>query len=83
MGLTGTSTHDSHGSGTAGTANFWTKDQGVTSSPMGICRARGEHGHGEGDGQAEHRHAEHLLPDTPLRRADSSKRKADRIKKLL
>lgn len=29
---------DSHGSGTAGTANFWLKDKGDTSSPPGICQ---------------------------------------------
>jgi parallel beta-helix repeat protein len=29
---------DSHGAGTAGTDNFWLKDKGDTSSPMGICR---------------------------------------------
>jgi hypothetical protein len=29
---------DSHGSGTAGTANTWKGDRGVTQSPMGICK---------------------------------------------
>jgi parallel beta-helix repeat protein len=28
---------DSHGTGTAGTANFWLRDKGDTSSPPGIC----------------------------------------------
>ena len=29
---------DSHGAGTAGTANFWLNDHGETSLPPGICR---------------------------------------------
>jgi nitrous oxidase accessory protein NosD len=29
---------DSHGAGTAGTANFWIKDRGLTEFPAGICR---------------------------------------------
>lgn len=32
---------DSHGSGTAGTANTWKNDFGVTQTPPGICRANG------------------------------------------
>jgi hypothetical protein len=39
----------SHGNGTAGTANSWKDDTGVTQSPQGICRA--PHGHG-GDAKA-------------------------------
>ena len=34
--------------------NFWFRDQGVTSSPMGICQGR-EHGDG-GDGDDDNRH---------------------------
>jgi parallel beta-helix repeat protein len=44
----------SHGTGTAMTANQWIRDQGVTSSPMGICQGR-EHGDGGGD-RGDHRH---------------------------
>jgi parallel beta-helix repeat protein len=44
----------SHGTGTAMTANQWIRDQGVTSDPMGICQGRG-HGDGGGDG-ADHHH---------------------------
>ena len=29
---------DSHGAGTSGTANLWTRDHGDTSSPPGLCR---------------------------------------------
>jgi parallel beta-helix repeat protein len=29
---------ESHGGGTLGTANFWTKDHGDTSSPPGLCK---------------------------------------------
>lgn len=43
----------STGGGTAGTRNFWFRDQGVTSSPMGICQGR-EHGDGGGDGGNHH-----------------------------
>lgn len=38
---------DSTGSGTAGTANYWFSDSGVTSSPTGLCQSR-QHGHGGG-----------------------------------
>jgi hypothetical protein len=43
---------DSHGNGTAGTANYWKDDTGVTQTPQGICRP--PHGH-DGDG---HSHAD-------------------------
>jgi parallel beta-helix repeat protein len=43
----------STGTGTAGTANFWLKDQGATSDPAGICQAK-QHGHGHDDGQHHH-----------------------------
>ena len=43
----------SHGTGTAMTANQWIRDQGVTSSPMGICQGR-QHGDGGGDGGNHH-----------------------------
>ena len=44
---------DSHGDGTAGTANFWKDDVGVTQTPTGICRpSKGKHrrrGHDKGE----------------------------------
>jgi hypothetical protein len=47
---------DSHGNGTAGTANYWKDDTGVTQTPRGICkppRGRGDDGHGDG-GHGQH-----------------------------
>jgi hypothetical protein len=40
---------DSIGSGTSGTANFWSDNNGVTETPEGICRKDRGHGHGDGD----------------------------------
>jgi parallel beta-helix repeat protein len=33
---------DSHGNGTAGTANIWKNDHGVTQTPPGICKPKGD-----------------------------------------
>jgi hypothetical protein len=45
---------DSHGNGTAGTANYWKDDTGVTQTPEGICKPPrshdGDDGHGHGGG---------------------------------
>jgi parallel beta-helix repeat protein len=49
---------ESTGSGTAGTANSWKNDTGVTQDPPGICRPpRGNGGNGHGSGN--HGHGKH------------------------
>jgi parallel beta-helix repeat protein len=45
---------DSHGGGTAGTANLWVRNRGVKSSPPGICMSGGRPGHGHGHGDDDH-----------------------------
>jgi hypothetical protein len=47
---------DSHGPGTAGTANLWSGNRGETADPPEICRA---HGRGDGHGHGHHGHHDH------------------------
>jgi hypothetical protein len=50
---------DSRGSGTAGTANYWKEDTGVTQTPDGICKHPRSHGgddHGHGTAARVQRH---------------------------
>jgi parallel beta-helix repeat protein len=49
----------SHGTGTAGTANTWQKNTGDTASPAGICTPAKGHGQGHGHGGNGHGHWSH------------------------
>ncbi|MHB8576659.1 MAG: right-handed parallel beta-helix repeat-containing protein [Dehalococcoidia bacterium] len=61
----------SHGSGTAGTANTWKDNQGKTSSPSGICKA-GDGDHGDDHGDDGHGHDSTQAGQAATRNAVSS-----------
>jgi hypothetical protein len=58
---------DSTGHGTAGTANYWKDDTGVTQTPQGICRPpRGHDGGDEGHGNTSMRASQRTVAPTDV-----------------